>query len=129
MEFRDGAVKALGLLGLCALAAAVMGAWFAFAVCCWAFLGMSFLIGVAKASRRKAAVWVVLIGMVHVALLTAMSLLGPEERILGLPAGWALLVFGIWTAGIVPNLFFSRIFESWVLTPEAIEKVLAAKGP
>jgi hypothetical protein len=126
-DFRDGAVKALGVLGLGALAAAAVGAWFAFAVCCWAFLGLSFLIGVAPASRRRATLWVVLIGLVHVGLLAAMALVGPEERILGLPAGWALLVFGIWTAGIVPNLLFSRIFDRWVLTPEAIDRVLAAK--
>ncbi|MDA0205280.1 MAG: hypothetical protein O2795_08030 [Acidobacteria bacterium] len=126
-EFRDGAVKALGALGVCALAAATVGAWFVFAVCCWAFLGVAFLIGVAPASRRAATRWVVLIGLVHVGLLVAMTLVGPEERFLGLPAGWALLVFGIWTAGIVPNLFFSRIFDRWVLTPEAIDRVLATK--
>lgn len=125
--FRDGAVKALGVLGVCALAAAAGGAWFAFAVCCWALLGVLFLIGVAPASRRSAAFWVLLIGLVHVGLLTAMTLVGPQDRIWGLPAGWALLVFGIWTAGIVPNLLFSRIFDRWVLPPDAIDKVLAAK--
>lgn len=128
MEFRDRAVKLLGVLGVCALGAAAAGAWFAFAVCCWAFLGLSFLIGVTPAYRRSAARWVVLIGWVHVALLAAMTLVSSQERILGLPAGWALLVFGIWTAGILPNLFFAWIFDRWVLTPEAIDRVLAAKG-
>lgn len=126
-DFRDRAVTVLGVLGVCALGAAALGAWFVFAVCCWAFLGVSFLIGVAATFRRRAALWVLLIGLVHVALLAAMDRVGPEERILGLPAGWALLVFGIWTAGIMPNLLFSRVFDRWVLTSEAIEKVLAAK--
>lgn len=125
--FRDGAVKVLGVLGVCALAAAAVGAWFVFAICCWAFLGTAFLIGVAPEARRRAMLWVVLIGLVHVGLLTAMALVEPEERILGLPAGWVLLVFGIWTVGVLPNLFFSRIFDRWVLTPEAIDRVLAAK--
>jgi hypothetical protein len=125
--FRDGAIKVIGILGVCALAAAAADAWFAFAVCCWAFLGAAFLIGVAPKSRRRAMFWVLLIGLVHVGLLTAMALVGPQERILGLPAGWVLLVFGIWAAGILPNLFFSRIFDRWVLTPEAVDRVLAAK--
>jgi hypothetical protein len=53
---------------------------------------------------------------------------GGPDTILGFPAGAALLIYGIWPLGVAPTILVTAVFESRVLPPDRVARLLAEHG-
>jgi hypothetical protein len=84
------------------------------------------------AARRRPAIglslallfagYVLLLSGMVFADATALRLVG------GLPAGTALLVYGIWPVPLLAGLLYALVFRSAVLPPDKLNKFLAEHG-
>jgi hypothetical protein len=122
------------LLAACvaALALGWLGYAAAFGFAAWAALAAAFAIGYGPHWRQPfVAGMLLLVFAVFSALLAGMVWLDDPEGQLrligGLPAATALLVYGIWPAGLLAGLLYVLAFDRWVLPPGALERVRAAR--
>ena len=121
---RDRIVAAVLAAALAALLRFPVNDWLSFgiAVCALLVLGLALGFGRVRPS-------LLLLFGAYVALLAAMARLADSPRlILGLPAGTALLVYGIWPMPLVAGLLYGLWFRSSVLPEDRLQKFLAEHG-
>ena len=123
----------MGLVALAAIGLAFLNQWLQFGILTWLMMALAMAIGFGPEYRRPPILAAIIaIFLVYSALLLLLAGLDnpgePARLILGFPAATAVLVFGIWPAGVMAGLLYGLVFQRSVLPEEKLRAFIRKFG-